>query len=69
MVPQDLDDPHLPLNELMTLWPETITVFLCHKMLCVGCLVGSFHTVVDACHAYDLDEAAFRAELFCAVNA
>lgn len=59
----DLDDPNMTLDALMTLWPETIAVFLRHKMLCVGCMVNPFHTVFDACTAYDLDEWAFRNEL------
>ncbi|WP_299723454.1 DUF1858 domain-containing protein [uncultured Tateyamaria sp.] len=58
-----LDDPELPLSELMTQWPETIAVFNRHKLLCVGCLISPFHTIMDACHEYDLDEAAFLAEL------
>ena len=44
-----IDDPDLPLGALMTQWPDTITVFMRHKMLCVGCLVNPFHTVSDAC--------------------
>jgi AGCS family alanine or glycine:cation symporter len=28
-----------------------------HKMLCVGCLVNPFHTVIDACAEYGLDIA------------
>ncbi len=59
----DFDDPDMALDTLMRLWPETIAVFLRHKMLCVGCMVNPFDTVVDACHEYDLDEAAFRTEL------
>lgn len=66
---QDIDDPDMSLDALMTLWPKTIRVFLSHKMLCVGCMVNSFHTVVDACREYDLDEMAFRAELRTAVAA
>ena len=58
-----LDDPDLPLADLMTEWPQTIPVFLRHKMLCVGCLVGPFHTVADACTEYGLDEDEFLAEL------
>ncbi|MEM9579274.1 MAG: DUF1858 domain-containing protein [Pseudomonadota bacterium] len=58
-----LDDPDLPLAELMTHWPQTIPVFVRHKMLCVGCLVSPFHTVVDACAEYHLDEALFVDEL------
>lgn len=58
-----MDDPDLPLADLMTEWPQTIHVFLRHRMLCVGCLVGPIHTVTDACAAYHLDEDLFLAEL------
>ena len=58
-----LDDPDLPLADLMTLWPQTIPVFVRHKMLCVGCLVSPFHTIADACAEYHLDEEVFLAEL------
>ncbi|WP_240610992.1 DUF1858 domain-containing protein [Oceaniglobus ichthyenteri] len=58
-----LEDPDMTLDMLMSNWPETIAVFLRHKMLCVGCMVNSFHTVVDACQEYGLDEQAFRAEI------
>lgn len=62
-----IDDLDLPLDKLMTLWPQTIPVFMRHKMLCVGCLVGPFHTLVDACLEYDLDQVVFMAELKAAV--
>jgi len=64
-----LDDPDLPLSELMDRWPETIPVFLRHRMICVGCLINPFHTVVDACAEYGLDEDIFVAELRAAVAA
>lgn len=64
----DLHDPDLPLGELMARYPATMPVFLRHKMLCVGCLVSPFHTVIDACAEYGLQESAFRAELEDAVN-
>ncbi|GAB5438920.1 DUF1858 domain-containing protein [Falsiruegeria mediterranea] len=63
-----LDDPELMLSDVMTIWPQTIEVFLRHGMLCVGCLVNPFHTVADACTEYDLDEEEFRSELQCAVD-
>lgn len=63
MAQHDLDDPDLSLDMLMTLWPETIPVFMFHNMLCIGCMVNPFHTVIDACREYDLEEATFRAEL------
>lgn len=68
MKQQSLDDPDLSLDKLMSLWPQTIAVFLRYKMMCIGCMVSSFHTVIDACIAYDLDEMAFRAELHAAVG-
>lgn len=58
-----LDNPDLPLADLMTRWPETIPVFARHRMLCVGCLISPFHTIVDACWEYDLDEDTFVSEL------
>ncbi len=62
-------DPDMSLNELMEKWPETIPVFMKHKMICVGCLINPFHTVTDACAEYELSEEAFLGELIAAVNA
>ena len=59
----DINDPDMSLDTMMSIWPETVAVFLQHKMLCVGCMVNSFHTVIDACREYRLDEKAFRAQL------
>ena len=56
------------LSELMNRWPGTVPVFLRYRMLCVGCLVTPFHTVSDACTAYDLDETRFWEELERAVS-
>ncbi|GAA6198403.1 DUF1858 domain-containing protein [Pseudophaeobacter sp.] len=64
----NLDDPDLPLADLMTKWPQTIPVFVRHKMLCVGCLVSPFHTIADACAEYHLDEEVFLAELITAAG-
>ena len=63
-----LDDPDLPLADLMTHWPGTIPVFVRHKMLCVGCLISPFHTLVDARAEYGLNERDFLAELQDAVG-
>ncbi len=63
-----LNSPDLPLADLMARWPQTIPVFMREKMLCVGCLVSPFHTVVDACREYDLDEDRFVAELLAAAG-
>jgi len=57
------DNIDMPLADLMNRWPETIPVFLRHKMLCVGCLINPFHTLVDACAEYSLDLDEFIGEL------
>lgn len=63
-----LDDPDLPLADIMTHWPKTIPVFIRRRMLCVGCLVSPIHTVADACAEYQLDEDMFLEELRQAVG-
>lgn len=63
MRPPDIDDPDLPLTTLFKEWPETPAVFIRHRMLCFGCPIAPFHTIIDACAEYNLDEEAFRVEL------
>lgn len=62
-------DMNGPLSEIMRKWPQTVPVFLRHRMHCVGCRIGPFHTIGDACAEYGLDEAAFRREIRQAINA
>lgn len=64
---RDIDDPDLPLAELFRAWPEASRPFLRHGTACVGCPIAPFHTVLDTCAEYGLDEAAFRAELRAAI--
>lgn len=60
---RDFHDPNLPLSVLFRQWPQTACRFLDRKMLCPSCPFAAFQTIADACRVYDLDEAAFRAEL------
>ena len=60
---RDVDDPGLSLADLLRAWPAAARPFLRHRTACVGCLMAPFHTVLDTCAEYGLDEAAFRAEL------
>jgi hybrid cluster-associated redox disulfide protein len=59
----DFDNPDLMLKVLFDRWPATASVFLSHRMLCFGCPVAPFHTILDACREYHMDEAKFRLEL------
>jgi hybrid cluster-associated redox disulfide protein len=61
-------DPDLPISDVMTTWPETTPVFLRHRMLCVGCPIAPFHTVIDACAEHMVNEQQFRAELQDAIS-
>ncbi len=62
------DAPDLPLVVLMTRWPQTIQVFMRHRMLCVGCPFDRFCTLTDACREYGIDEETFLQELQDAVD-
>ena len=59
-------DPDLSVDEIMRRWPATIRPFIRHRMLCVGCPIGLFHTVSEACDAHGIDQGAFEAELLAA---
>lgn len=63
MTVPDVEIADLPLRMLFNTWPAAATVFLSHRMLCLGCPIAPFHTVVDACQEYGLNEARFRCEL------
>ena len=53
----------LRVDEMMRTWPSTVSVVIRLRMLCVGCPIGIFHTVADACRAHHLDQCAVVAEL------
>lgn len=58
-----IDDPDLPLSVLFERWPKAAEPFLARRMLCFGCPIAPFHTVVDSCQEYSLDEEDFRERL------
>ncbi|SFQ26291.1 DUF1858 domain-containing protein [Tranquillimonas alkanivorans] len=58
-----IDDPDLTIQDLLDAWPQATRIFLRHKMLCIGCMITPFHTVIDACAEHGVDEDTFRAEL------
>ena len=44
-------------------WPQTIPVFIRHRMACVGCSLAAFGTLEEATRVYGLDLADFVNEL------
>ena len=56
------------VDDVMRRWPGTIRAFLDARFLCVGCPIGCFHTVADACREHRPDLAAFLAALNAALG-
>jgi hybrid cluster-associated redox disulfide protein len=51
------------VDDVMRGAPNTIRVFLAHKMGCIGCPIATFHTVEDACREHGIDCDAFLRQL------
>jgi hybrid cluster-associated redox disulfide protein len=56
------------VDEIMRKWPATVAVMLSYRMLCVGCPIGTFHTVAEACREHRIDETRFILDLDAAVR-
>lgn len=56
------------VDEIMRKWPATVAVMLSYRMLCVGCPIGTFHTVAEACREHRIDETSFILDLELAVQ-
>lgn len=69
MTVPDIDNPDMPLQVLFKGWPAAAAVFPAHRMICFGCPIAPFHTVIDACQEYRRDELEFRRELHAALSA
>jgi len=53
--------------EVICRWPETIPVFIRHRMGCVGCAMSGFETVQEVAGTYQLELEPFLAELRAAI--
>ncbi len=56
-------DPKLSVDECMRRWPATIGVFIRHRMKCVGCPFGTFHSIEHACLEHGTNAPSFLAAL------
>ncbi|MER9775151.1 DUF1858 domain-containing protein [Mesorhizobium sp. M0220] len=61
-------NPDMVVDEIMRKWPVTVAVMLAYRMLCVGCPIGAFHTVAEACREHGIDETRFILDLESAVR-
>lgn len=46
--------PELPVADVLTTWPETLPLFLKHRMSCIGCYLSSFDTLGEALILHNL---------------
>jgi hybrid cluster-associated redox disulfide protein len=51
------------VDNVMRRWPPTIRVFLDFRMLCVGCPIGAFHSIEEACGEHGIDASIFVSKL------
>jgi hybrid cluster-associated redox disulfide protein len=57
----------MPVDDIMRRWPQTISVMIRYRMLCVGCPIGAFHTIQDACREHGVPEDVFIRDLEMAI--
>jgi hybrid cluster-associated redox disulfide protein len=53
----------LTVAEVLVRWPQTISVFMHHRMACVGCAIAPFETLAEVANVYDLELYNFLGEL------
>jgi hybrid cluster-associated redox disulfide protein len=53
----------LIVADVLAQWPQTIPVFLRHRMACVGCPIAPFETLAEVAAIYALDLNCFLNEL------
>ena len=56
------------VDDVMRTWPAIIPVFLRYRMKCVGCPIGLFHTIHDACREHNADAASLLSDLCAAAG-
>jgi len=61
-------DPNLSVDRLMQQWPATMAVFMRHRMACIGCPVGSFHTIAECSAQYDVPLETLLQEIDVAIS-
>lgn len=55
--------PDTIVAELMSARPETVPVFIRHRMACPGCVMAPFMTVAEAAKEYRVQPEIFVEEL------
>jgi hybrid cluster-associated redox disulfide protein len=63
MMETQVIDKNTSVQSVLEQWPQTIPVFLRHRMVCVGCYMSPFDTLEEAAANYCLDTGQFIKEL------
>jgi len=58
----------LTMADVLARWPQTISVFMCHRMACVGCPIAPFETLAEVAAINELDLNCFLNELAQTIN-
>jgi hybrid cluster-associated redox disulfide protein len=53
----------LIVGDVLTRWPQTLPVFVRHRMSCLGCGMSRFETISEAAAIYGLPPEGFVVEL------
>lgn len=53
----------LTVAEVLARWPQTIPIFIRHRMACVGCTIAPFETLIEVADIYQLELDSFLQEL------
>ncbi len=44
----------MTIDEIMRRWPQSVSLFLAHKLNCVGCPITPFETLAEVIEIYQL---------------
>ncbi len=58
----------MSVDDIMRRWPDTIRVFLNLHLLCVGCPIGAFHTLIDAAKEHHIDTSQLLEKMNIAIG-
>ena len=62
MIPVTITPQH-SVAEILTRWPAAASIFLQHRMGCVGCQLNAFDTLADTARIYGISLPDFLLEL------
>ena len=55
--------PEMSIDEVTRQYPQTADIFVRHRMNCVGCSLGMFHTIAEVAAIYKIEVETFIAQL------